>query len=251
MRLVGLAALAALALGATAAPGQETARPAPVPIAPLAANEMLLELNVAGEISVPADRIVVTMFYTARGETSAAARTAAEAIGRRLEEAGRGFGAELVPTAMGQGPVTLAAALAGGSDEIGVTPASPNGSLFAANGSMRLRIADASRFPQLRAALEAAGAFNILGPLYLLNDESEAHRAARLDALAKARSEAESFARAQHMRVVRLVRFSEGDDTSAAGLRLMMSQFAGGSFSDSRAVKVSVSVQAAFVLASQ
>ena len=72
------------------------------------------------------------------------------------------------------------------------------------------------------------------------------------DALAKARAEAEQFARTQNMRVARLLRFSEAGDDGEA-LRYMMERMTGGAGTIGAApqVETTLSVEVAFALAPQ
>jgi uncharacterized protein YggE len=243
MRLViGLA----LALGAAAVPAAAQSPDAPM----LAPNEILFEITVLGRAQTPSDNVVVNLNFVATGPSAPAARAAAEALCNRLRAVAREFGAEQVPmTLEGFGrvgfvgdPITTYGAEAEGG-------ARPAAATFFGNGAMRLRLRDPQRFGELRAALEQAGAINIVGPVALLTDETEARRAARLDALSKARTEAEQFARAQNLRVARMVRFSEATDLQAEAMRMMMSQMGGRGPAPAGQVETSVNVQVGFVLA--
>jgi len=246
MRLVG-AASAAIALALVG-----SAQAQPPGTAPLASDELLFEIRAVGTARSRADHVVVTLNYMAPGPTAPEARAAAVALCNRLRAIARGFGAEQVP--IGLDPLS-AGALADQVSTFG-TPDEGAGSTedrgrppFTGTGMMRLRLRDATRFAELRTALEQAGAINIVGPVYQLVDDSAARREARLDALAKARADAEQFAGTQNMRVVRMVRFSEATDAQAEMMRMMMNQFGGRASGSPSQVETSVNVTVSFSLA--
>lgn len=256
MRLVIPAGVAALALGGGPLPAQEAvgwrvAAPAPSALQPaplaLAANEVLFEVHVTGRARSPADETFLSLFFIAPGGTSAEARAAAEALSRRLLETARAHGAE--PTS---DYPALATPFVGGEGISTYGPDAESGSrAFTATGTVRLRLGDLQRIAELRTALENAGATNVTGPIHVLDDDTEARRAARLDAMTRAREEAERFAGAQNMRVVRLVRFSESLDAQAETMRALVSQFTGQSLGGPAEVETTVTAQVAFVLVPQ
>ena len=216
MRLViGLAL--ALALSAPAA-GQ--------PAAPAAANELLFETRARGTARSRADHAVVTLHFSATGTTAPEARRTAQALCDRLKEIARRFGAEPLASAggVGGGLVDDQIATFPGTGEGEGAAAAPARAPFTGFGMVRLRLGDTSRFSDLRAALEQAGGLNISGPIHQLADEDGARRAARLDALANARADAEAFASSQQMRVIRMVRFTEVPESRNDALRAVMEQ---------------------------
>ena len=246
MRLV-IAALAAQALALAGQPADAQS----VGTAPLAANEVLFEVGVVGTARSQADTIFVNLMFSAGGRTSLEARSAAEALCERLVEIGRRFGAERAEGAgMPFGELGF----------VSEPPPPPDGEAGAGeagadrrwgHGSLRLRLRDASRFAEMRAALEEAGALNIVGPIYQLADDSAARRRARADAMSRAREEADQFARSQDMRVARLLRFSEASDNQAEAMRTFMAQFGGGIAGGTSEVETRLPVQVAFALAPQ
>jgi uncharacterized protein YggE len=244
VRLVASAAALALALPAMAgAPQQPVA-------AALAPGEVLFEVRAHGSDSRSADRVLMSLNYFASGATPAEARAAAVALCERLRVIARGFSAEQVR-------IDANGALAAGfSDEPGIVSgagaeAVENGRVgpYIGNGMMQLRLADARRFGALRAALEQAGAINITGPVNSLSDDTEAHRAARLNAMARARAEAEQFAQSQSLRVARLVRVSDASSVQEEAMRLMVNQMGGRGAAPAGQVETSVTLEVGFVLA--
>ena len=63
--------------------------------------------------------------------------------------------------------------------------------------------------PKLIEAMFAAGANNVYGPTFSLDDDRSALAAARQDAVTRARAEAEAYAAAFGKRILRVVRISE------------------------------------------
>ncbi|HMG46124.1 MAG TPA: SIMPL domain-containing protein [Allosphingosinicella sp.] len=243
MRLVVVAAALALVLPALAGAAQQ-----PVTAA-LAPAEVLFEVRAVGSDSRPTDRVLMSLNYFASGATPAEARAAAVALCERLRVIARDFGAEQVR-------IDANGALAAGfSGEPGIVSGAgaeaENGRAgpYVGNGMMQLRLADARRFAELRAALEQAGAINITGPVNALSDDTEARRAARSNAMAKARAEAEQFAQSQNLRVARLVRVSDASTIQDEAMRMMMSQMGGRSAAPAGQVETSVTLEVGFVLA--
>lgn len=241
--------LVALALALACAPTLAAAQP--VATAPLAPNELLFQIQVLGTAHTPADAVFVTLVVSASGTDAATARAAGAALRQRLLDVARSFGAELAPA--GDGGPQLAGfigneAVTTSAGELDGTPAHAP---FQSNGLLQLRLHNPQRFAALRAALEQAGAANVGGPVYQLGDDTAARRAARLDALAKARAEAEAFALSQHMRVVRMVGFSEEHDPQREAMEMVMSQMNGRGSAPQSQVTTRISVQVSFALESR
>ena len=72
-----------------------------------------------------------------------------------------------------------------------------------------MRVPDVARLGPIRRALGAVENASVYQPAYALTDPGPARRAARAEALARMRAEAEAYAAALNMRVLRIVRITE------------------------------------------
>ena len=88
---------------------------------------------------------------------------------------------------------------------------------YVAKNELELRIRDLARAPQMIDALFEAGANNVDGPTFSLSDPRPAEREARRKAVAAAREQAETYADALGMRIVRVVQLSEASEMSLMG----------------------------------
>jgi uncharacterized protein len=77
------------------------------------------------------------------------------------------------------------------------------------SSTVEIRLRNPARFAELQRGLEAAGATDVPDPMYSLTDDTSARRAAKAQAIASAREEADAYARTLGMRVSRVVRVSE------------------------------------------
>lgn len=207
MRLVALG----LALALVAVPAAAQAQ------APLAPGEVLLELGSIGTATVPADLATLTAHVGGRGDTEAAARAEVDARYRRVIAAARQAG---VPAAaITEGPRSQIADVrtfdamempppSGGA--AAPPPPPPPPSHFASRSAV-VRVTDLARVDAIGAALAAAAETepgNAM-PVYSLTDSRAARQAARTQALAAVRADAEAYAASLGMRVARIVRVSE------------------------------------------
>ncbi|HEY0114094.1 MAG TPA: SIMPL domain-containing protein [Allosphingosinicella sp.] len=201
----------------------------PVQTQPLAANEVLLEVNASGIETSRADLATITFRLSGHGSTEAAARADHDAAVRRVREAA---GAAGVATAdIEVNPASGAsAAYATLRDALNVETR-PAGDGTAPqeemSSSVEIRLRDMARLDELTRALEAAGAQAIGRPSFTVRDDSAARRAARTSALARARADAEAYAASLNMRVARIVRVTERGGMDFMGL--VMGAMSGGS----------------------
>jgi len=252
MRLVIFGLALALAMPAAAGiPGLSlAAAQSPVSTQPLAAGEVLLETNAMGSVTTRADLATLTIPIDATGATDAAARRQAESAADRIAAAAASAGVSASditrrPITTGDG-AAMAMAMAdmartaqqsayarrGATPILPETPGQPSAN---AHGEIEIRLRDLARLPQLRSALEAAGAAAVPEPIYTLSDDRAARSEARAQAIAQARANAESYASALGMRVLRIVRVTErvGVDllgtmfTEGTRMRRMMSGIEG------------------------
>lgn len=230
MRLVILGLSLALATGPAASQ-------APVALQPLAAGEVLLELGTIGVATVPADLATITVAISGTGETEAAARADLEAKYRRVVAAARQAGVpaaaitqsepasimdmrtfdvrEEPPPPPDDEAVNAAAPMPPLSDDMAVNAATPMPPPLVrphyTSRSVIVRVTDMARVDTLRTALAAAADSETgnASVVYSLTDSRAARQAARAQALAAVRADADAYATSLSMRVARIVRVSE------------------------------------------
>jgi uncharacterized protein len=210
MMMTGLA----LALAAPALAGDVVVQA--VTTQPLAANEVLLEINATGSVTSPADLVTLQVMVSASGETEQQARSAAEAQIARIVAAARAAGIAPADIETGEigtnGDMMMMNAMTMDTNMAG-DPAdmSNDMSMMApisnASATVELRLRNVARLDGLSRALSEAGAYAM--PVYSLADASGPRREARTRALAAARADAEAYAAALGLRVVRIVRVTE------------------------------------------
>ena len=81
---------------------------------------------------------------------------------------------------------------------------------YTANNNVSVRQRDLENFGQVVDALVAAGANQVNGPMFQLEDQDAALDEARLDAMKSARQRAELYAGAAGLRIARVLSISEG-----------------------------------------
>lgn len=205
--LAALAAAAAMPLTAAAA--------SPVSTAPLAADEVLLEVNAIGTATSRADLATITIAFICRGETEQAARRAHEAQVRALRAAARSAGVAAAdiesPPAVSLGAMDDYADVQIGVDleAPGEVPAEASAASFGVHGEMTITVRDVARAAAVAEALQAAGTDLSPTVAYSVSDEGPARREARARAVAAARADAEAYAAGLGLRVARVVRISE------------------------------------------
>lgn len=242
MRLV-VAALA-LILGSAGAVAQ------PVSTAPLGAREVLLETSAEGVARTPADRVSLMVTLRASAATAAVARAALARNEARLVAAARsaGVGPEDLDEYHATGPFGMV-----GNEAMLRGAAQPVEGEKTALKILEVRVRDPARLDSVRAALEAAGG-EVGDPVYSLVDDSAARQAARDEAVAHARAEAEAYARSLNMRVSRIVRLSSRPSADTSSIDMMQAVFQrmmGRGGSPSPVIETSLRVAADFALAPQ
>jgi uncharacterized protein YggE len=259
MRLVDLAvpltALAALFAAAPLAANQvgivrKAAPPsAAVSVAPLAADEVLLEVDATGKAVVSGDLVTLRIVVAAAKPSAREARAAVVAQAERVAAALRTAGVaaqdvRILETgrnvAMFGGDEALAIMSEGQAQQ--ATPSTDS-------RTIDVRLRNPARFERLREAAEAAGASSVSRPAYALNDEVPVRTAARADAVRKAREEAAAYAQVLGMKVGRILRVSErGVDQTLAQMQLMMRSLGMADGVDEGQVSVQVTVSVDFAL---
>lgn len=198
----------------------------------LAPNEVLLELAAMGSDSSPADLAEIRVTLKARGKSEEAARAAYAALLNRVREAARAAGvsaSEIEAGDLDVGP-DMEASMTDLMEPM--RPLRPGQSAeateepFAATSTMKLRIRNVRRLQGLTEAIEKAGGEMIGSPQFSAEDTAAARRGARRKAIAQARVDAETYAAALSMKVVRILRVTERTGTDM--MTMMLSEMAGG-----------------------
>lgn len=208
-RMFAAAFLAASVFTASAA---AAAAADPVASAPqLAAGEVLLSVNGLGNVRSPATLATVTGSADSRGATEAEARQALQAKLREMTAAARASGATDADIRVSEETVSE-------MDEVFDTVSSDaeaqaaRARRFYARANVVVRLRNVARAQALQSrygGYSSAGYFGGGGPIYELVDESGPRRAARAQAIANARADAESYAAAVNMRIARVLQITE------------------------------------------
>lgn len=220
--------------------------------APLAANEVLLQIQAVGEAVTPADRVSFNAVLQTSGKDVASARAANEAKFEETMVAVRKAGAPQLVRVLGNAgsmgivgneEMTVFAPEAG-DGQVAPPPGKTVRNMISVNG------ADPKAAGAIRDALEASGATYVQGPNYTLERSAAAQQAARMDAIAKAREEAESYAAALGMRIVRMIRFSNtGERDNLMDMQQMFRSMAGNAADPMDRVRTAVTVRVDYALA--
>jgi uncharacterized protein YggE len=80
---------------------------------------------------------------------------------------------------------------------------------YVVSGEIAIRLSDSSQAEAVDAALRAVDSSLAPNVAYTVSDDGPARRGARADAIAAARADADAYAAAMNMRVVRIVRVTE------------------------------------------
>lgn len=199
MRLAGLAAALAASLSAPIA-AQDVA----ISLAP---GEVLLKVEAEGEYLARPDVMGISAGVVTTGATAREALAANATMANRLLAAVRASGVEPRDVQTSQLAVTpqFARERGGGDDDDRVRRITG----YVARNSVLLRLRDLRKAPDIINALFEAGANEVRGPSFSFQDPAPALKAARRDAVAEARGEADTYADALGMRISRVLRVSE------------------------------------------
>ncbi len=227
MRLI----IAGLTLALAASAPLAASTQAPVATAPLAPGEVLVEINALGIVSTRADRATLLLTVNGNGETEAQARAEA---GRRMSELRtllRQQGVAdadiraLPVTSYATDSMAMANAMDAMIDSNVMVEEEPEPTPSAtAAASVEIMFRNVDRVPAIQAELAQRGFFSIQGPVYALADDNAPRRRARAQALQNARADAESYAAALDMRIVRVVRVTERLGLDLLGMMASESQ---------------------------
>jgi len=204
--LIAAAALAALPAAALAA--------SPVALPPLAPGEVLLETDGFAIVRTPATSAMVSTTLYGRGASQAEAERALQAEIRTFTAAAREAGAGASDIRVETGPSTSSGDDLRTFDVMepvsGADDSAQN--RYLAQATVTARVRDVARARPLHVRFGGGGDAVMLGyggPEYHLDDDSAARREARVQAIASARADAEAYAAAAGMRIVRILRITD------------------------------------------
>jgi hypothetical protein len=226
-----------------------------VAVAPLAPEEMLLEVDATGAVSSPADLVTVVIPVSASKATAAEARRAAVQQAEKVASAVRAAGVPAADVSITE-PSRRSMFGFEGSEEVmqamsaqeGQSAATPRTDLR----TVRVRLRDPAAFEKIRDAAEAAGAATVPAPSLALADEAPARAEAKSRAVQKARAEADSYARSLGMRVARILRVSERTSPNPGNPQqwaLLVRMMTGGGETSQGRVETQITLSVDFALA--
>ena len=207
MRLVARGLGLALAVWTLPAAAQDVA----ISLAP---GEVLLKVEAEGTHRTAPDVMTITAGVVTTETTARRALAANNELATRLVEAVRAQGIQ--PRDVQTSELSIVPQLEQLSDEAAERAERENRRPrilgYVATNNLEIRLRDLSRAPDIMDALFSAGANSVQGPRFSLAEPRPAERLARHAAVAAAREEAETYAEALNMRVVRVLRVSERGD---------------------------------------
>jgi len=208
-KIVAAAVLAASAMPAATAWAGGT--PASVP--QLAPGEVLLSVNGLGNVRSPATLATVSGAAEARGTTEAETRRDLQAKLREMTAAARAAGAGADDIRVGEETISSVDTDIYAADVVETTgEAARERPRFFARATITVRLRNVARAQALHARFgnyASNGYFGGGGPIYELVDETAPRRAARAEAIANARADAESYAAPLNLRIVRVLHITE------------------------------------------
>jgi len=241
---VRLAGLIAAALAASI-PFAGSAQPAPAPILRLEPGEALLRIEARGShVSAP-DVMRMTVGTVTIGRTAREATNANNEVAAKLVAAARALGVERrdVQTS------SLSVDPQMDEDKADREGRAPRITGYVARNTLELRIRDLARAPEMIDALFVAGANSVRGPIFSLSDPRPAEREARRKAAAAAREQAETYADALGMRIVRVLQLSESSETAFMGSNSLNTAGLIGASVESGVLQTRISVKVDYAMA--
>lgn len=175
----------------------------------------LLQVGAEGSVDVPPDTMTVYASVVTTGATAAEALAHNNALAARLIDAVKASRLEVARLSTTN--LDVNARFSGNRDDSLDNAQVPRILGYVADNTLEVELAQVDQAGDLISLLFEAGANEIRGPSFTLADPRPARRRAEQAAIAEARAEAESYAGALGMKVVRVVRvfdrdFRDGDD---------------------------------------
>ena len=214
--LLAFAILAAAALPAVPAAAQTPT----AAIAPLGPNSTLLSLSAEGRSNRTPDLAIFTSGVVTQGKTAAEAMAdnarAMERVIAALKRSGiaerdiQTSAISLSPRYSNPDRDAQLRARQTGQPYVAPADQTPRIIGYEARNSVTVRVRDLARMGSTIDTLIAAGANEVNGPSFTLDEQKQALDEARVSAVATGRERAELYARAAGMRVARILSISEG-----------------------------------------
>jgi uncharacterized protein YggE len=215
-RILAAALAVGLAAGLPAAALAQVAQP-PVAVAP---GNTLLTVNAEGRTYRKPDLAVFSAGVTTQGQTAAAALAENSRAMTRVIAALKAAGIaerDIQTSNLSISPVysdpnrdALMAARVSGQPYVPPPPQVPKIIGYQASNNVSVRQRDLANFGKVIDTLAAAGANQINGPSFQMDQADPALDEARLDAIKNARARADLYAQATGLRIVRILSISEG-----------------------------------------
>ncbi|HEX8643509.1 MAG TPA: SIMPL domain-containing protein [Allosphingosinicella sp.] len=219
MRILFAAAL--LAASSVFAVVPSVAADSPVSVPQLAPGEVLLEVSGLAIVRTPATSAVVRGTLFGRGGSEEEARRNLAAEVQRISTAARAAGAG--PADIVVRPVIVSEGIT--PQDVYQTPPADGAAdaepreFHAVQSSVVIRLRNAGAARELHSRIAGSDPIHSYGsPVYELADDSAPRREARRQAIASSRADAETYADAVGMRIVRMVRITERAGLDFAGL---------------------------------
>jgi uncharacterized protein YggE len=205
---VRLVIAAALALAASLAGGVASAQSIDINIAP---GEVVMKVEAEGIHYSRPDVMTVSAGVVTTGRTAREALRSNAALATRLIDAVRASGVE--PSEIRTQELSVKPTLDEGDRSRAESEGRrPNITGYVATNRVRIQLNDLNRAPDIIDAMTGAGANDVRGPSFSLSNPAPAVREARRAAVAAALVEANTYAEALNMRIVRVLRVSERGD---------------------------------------
>lgn len=206
--------LATTALAALVATGAAAQTPAPPHARGLSPDTPLVNITVEGRSDQPPDIASFTAGVVAQGNTAGEAMQANAARMNAVVAALRGAGVadrDIRTSRLSLQPQYHRPTPIRSADGIMIMPNEPPRIIgYEARNTVSIRMRNIGRMGQMIDALVSAGANEVNGPSFAVEEPDDAADEARADALRKARSRAELYAREAGFRSARLLTISEG-----------------------------------------
>jgi hypothetical protein len=207
--MVKLRYLAPLAL-ALALPGTAAMAQIQSPVGTLAPTSTLLSVNAEARVARAPDLAVFSAGVTSQGKTAGEALSANSADMNRVIAALKRAGIadkDIQTSNLNLNPVYAPPVVGPNGQVVGGEPRIVG---YQVNNTVTVRQRDLRNFGRVLDTLVEAGANQVNGPSFELDQSDAALDEARVAAMAKARARAELYARAAGLKVKRIISISEG-----------------------------------------
>ncbi len=190
----------------------------------LAPGEVLLEIGATGTARTPATNATIGLAVAVDAATEAEARQNLQATLARVTAAARASGVAAAdihvgePT-FGSDPTGMFGNTVSMRDfdvaevDMNVDAGAQEAERFTGNAQVSIRLRNPAGVPALYRRLAELDNVMVQSPEYGLDDDTDARRQARAEAMRRARADAEAYAASMNMRVARMLRVTERSGT--------------------------------------